>query len=99
MGEQVANNREQQMVMTLREDKDGILRVVTEPKASPGLIRPNYTPIGNRFLYPKKWGRKQAADIFIQYLIEQQEQILVDTRTHLDKLNLIKKDIQKWENG
>ena len=84
------------MVMTLREDKEGILRIVTEPKSSPGLIRPIYTPIGNRFLYPKKWGRKPAADIFIQYLIEQQEQILIDTRTHLDKLNLIKKDIQEW---
>jgi hypothetical protein len=96
MGEQVANNREQQMVMTLREDKEGILRIVTEPKSSPGLIRPIYTPIGNRFLYPKKWGRKPAADIFIQYLIEQQEQILIDTRTHLDKLNLIKKEIQEW---
>lgn len=99
MGEQVAVNSESQMVMTLREDKDGILRMVTEPKSSPGLIRPEYTPIGNRFLYPKKWGRKRAADIFIQYLIGQQEQILVDTRTHLDKLNLIKKDIQQWENG
>ena len=88
MGEQVANNREQQMIMFLKED-NGEWYIISEPK-SPGLIKKEYIPIGNSFVYPKKWGREKAVEVFLNYLIEDAERMKSNAETKLEIYNNIK---------
>ena len=94
MGEQVANNREQQEVMHLRE-KDGEWYILSEPK-SPGLVKSEYVPIGNKLVYPKKWGRKKAAEVLLHHLINDN----IKTRDTADKrlkiLNRLWEDVKVW---
>ena len=56
-----------QEVMYLHQDK-GKWYILSEPK-SPGLVKKEYLPIGNRLVYPKKWGRKKAAEVLLHALI------------------------------
>jgi hypothetical protein len=74
MGEQVANNREQQNLLYLKE-VDGSWFLLEEPKGA-GLIKKEYIPMGNRLVYPKKWGREKAVEVFINHMIEQQHKII-----------------------
>ena len=94
MGEQVANNREMQMVMYLNFDK-GKWYILSEPK-SPGLVKKEYLPIGNRLVYPKKWGRKQAAEVLLGFQIDEVEKILDVTLDRLEYLKELKKDVDTW---
>ena len=95
MGEQVANNRETQEVMYLRE-KDGVWYILSEPK-SPGLVKKEYIPIGNRLVYPKKWGRKRAAEVLLQHLITDNEEMCRKANERLQYLYNLKEDVIKWE--
>jgi hypothetical protein len=74
MGEQVANNREQQNLLYLKE-VDGSWYLLEEPKGS-GLIKKEYIPMGNRLVYPKKWSREKAVEVFLNHMIEQQHKII-----------------------
>jgi len=74
MGEQVANNREQQNLLYLKE-VDGEWFLLEEPKGS-GLIKKEYIPMGNRLVYPKKWSREQAVEVFLNHIVEQQHKII-----------------------
>lgn len=74
MGEQVANNREQQNLLYLKE-VDGEWYLLEEPKGS-GLIKKEYIPMGNRLVYPKKWSREQAVEVFLNHIVEQQHKII-----------------------
>lgn len=74
MGEQVANNREQQNLLYLKE-VDGSWYLLEEPKGA-GLIKKEYIPMGNRLVYPKKWGREKAVEVFLNHMIEQQHKII-----------------------
>jgi len=89
MGEQVANNRETQEVMYLHE-KDGVWYILSEPK-SPGLVKKEYIPMGNRLVYPKKWGRKRAAEVLLSSLIEDNERICQVAKEKLEILVKLKK--------
>jgi hypothetical protein len=95
MGEQVANNREMQMVMYLHFDK-GKWYILSEPK-SPGLVKKEYIPIGNRLVYPKKWGRKQAAEILLGFQIDEVEKIVRVGNERLEYLNDLKKEVELWK--
>ena len=95
MGEQVANNREMQMVMYLHFDK-GKWYILSEPK-SPGLVKKEYVPIGNRLVYPKKWGRKKAAEVLLNHLIEENKKICEVANERLEYLNELSKDVNKWD--
>jgi hypothetical protein len=95
MGEQVANNRETQEVMYLHEEK-GKWYILSEPK-SPGLVKKEYVPMGNRLVYPKKWGRKKAAEVLLSYLISDNEEICRKANERLKYLYTLKEDVTKWE--
>lgn len=95
MGEQVANNRETQEVMYLHE-KDGVWYILSEPK-SPGLVKKEYIPMGNRLVYPKKWGRKQAAEVLLSHLITDNENTKRTVEQKLDILNKLKEEIKDWK--
>jgi len=95
MGEQVANNRETQEVMYLRE-RDGVWYILSEPK-SPGLVKKEYIPMGNRLVYPKKWGRKRAAEVLLSSLIEDNERICQVAKEKLEILVKLKEEVKDWK--
>ena len=95
MGEQVANNRETQEVMYLHE-KDGEWYILSEPK-SPGLVKKEYVPMGNRLVYPKKWGRKKAAEVLISHLIEDNEKLCRTAKERLEVLYKLKEETETWK--
>jgi len=94
MSNQVANNRETQEVMFLRLEK-GKWYILSEPK-SPGLIKKEYTPIGNRLVYPKKWGRKKAAEVLLNHQISENERLCNAAKERLEYLNKLKEDVDTW---
>lgn len=74
MGEQVANNRELQNLLYLKE-VDGVWFLLEQNKGS-GLIKKEYIPMGNRLVYPKKWGREKAVEVFLKHMKQQQTKII-----------------------
>jgi len=95
MGEQVANNREMQMVMYLRFENDKWY-ILSEPKSS-GLVKKEYLPIGNRLVYPKKWGRKKAAEVLLQSLIDDNERTKSQAEERLEYLYKLNKEVEDWK--
>jgi len=95
MGTQVANNRETQEVMYLHE-KDGKWYIISEPK-SPGLVKKEYVPIGNRLVYPKKWGRKKAAEVLLSHLISDNEATKKLAEERLKYLYDLSKEVMEWK--
>ena len=94
MGNQVANNREMQEVMFLHEE-EGKWYILSEPK-SPGLIKKEYIPIGNRLVYPKKWGRKKAAEVLLNHLVSENEKICDAAQERLTYLTSLKQEVDAW---
>ena len=94
MGEQVANNREMQMVMYLHFDK-GKWYILSEPK-SPGLVKKEYLPIGNRLVYPKKWGRKKAAEVLLEALISDSTKVKNQAEERLEYLIKLNEEVSIW---
>lgn len=95
MGQQVANNREMQEVMYLHQDK-GKWYILSEPK-SPGLVKKEYLPIGNRLVYPKKWGRKKAAEVLLGALIEDSEKVCEKANERLSYLRTLSEEVNAWD--
>ena len=95
MGQQVANNREMQEVMYLHQDK-GKWYILSEPK-SPGLVKKEYLPIGNRLVYPKKWGRKRAAEVLLGALIEDSEKVCEKANERLSYLRTLSEEVNAWD--
>ena len=95
MGEQVANNREMQEVMYLHQDKDKWY-ILSEPK-SPGLVKKEYIPIGNRLVYPKKWGRKKAAEVLLSALISDSEKVCEKANERLEVLRGLSVEVEEWK--
>ena len=95
MGIQVANNKEMQMVMYLHLDK-GKWYILSEPKSN-GLVKKVYLPIGNRLVYPKKWGRKKAADILLNHLIKDNTLMKELAEERLEYLNNLTNEVKDWK--
>ena len=83
-----------QEVMYLRNE-EGKWYILSEPK-SPGLVKKEYIPIGNRLVYPKKWGRKKAAEVLIQHLIDDNEAVKSMAEKRLQYLYSLKEDVNGW---
>ena len=95
MGEQVANNKEIQQLMYLKLDK-GKWYILSEPK-SPGLVKKEYLPIGNRLVYPKKWGRKKAANVLLNYLTKDNELMKEQAEERLEYLYNLTNEVNDWK--
>ena len=95
MGEQVANNKEMQELMYLKLDK-GKWYILSEPK-SPGLVKKEYLPIGNRLVYPKKWGRKKAANVLLNYLTKDNEVMKEQAEERLEYLYKLTNEVNDWK--
>ena len=83
-----------QEVMYLHEEK-GKWYILSEPK-SPGLVKKEYIPMGNRLVYPKKWGRKMAAEVLLSHLIEDNEEISRKANERLQYLYSLKEEVTIW---
>ena len=95
MGEQVANNKEIQQLMYLKLDK-GKWYILSEPK-SPGLVKKEYLPIGNRLVYPKKWGRKKAANVLLNFLTKDNELMKEQAEERLEYLYNLTNEVNDWK--
>lgn len=80
--------------MYLHFDK-GKWYILSEPK-SPGLVKKEYVPIGNRLVYPKKWGRKKAAEVLLKNLISDSTKVKNLAEDRLEYLNKLQKEVEVW---
>ena len=97
-GEQIANNKTMHCNMQLFENEAGEYYAVVDRMEQPTLVRGEYHPIGNRFHYPKQWGRKYAATKLIEHKIEVQKDIIATAQTELGKLERCLESIQHWSD-
>ena len=81
--------------MYLHQDK-GKWYILSEPK-SPGLVKKEYLPIGNRLVYPKKGGRKRAAEVLLKALIQDSERSCEKATERLDYLRTLNKEVEEWD--
>ena len=98
-GEQVASNKAMHCNMQLFENPDGEYYPVVERLPQPTLIRGEYHPIGNKFQYPKQWGRKYAAKVLLENKIAVQQDILYKAELELSKLQRCLDGIQQWSDS
>ena len=97
-GEQVANNKAMHCNMQLFENAAGEYYAVVDRMEQPTIVRGEYHPIGNRFHYPKQWGRKYAAVKLVQSKIEVQKQIIEGAKLELEKLERCLEGINHWSD-
>lgn len=98
-GEQVATNRAMHCNMQLFENEAGEYYPVVERLPQPTLVRGEYHPIGNRFNYPKQWGKKYAAKVLLENKIAVQQDILYRAELELSKLQRCLDGIQQWSDS
>ena len=98
MGGQVANNKEKHSRVTLFQKESGEWYAVTEPMSSLGLIREEYYPVGNSFLYPTKWGRKKGAEILVRHLMEEDMKVIQSYQSHLEGISKLYEEIKDWSD-
>lgn len=97
-GEQIANNKAMHCNMQLFTDESGQYYPVVDRLDQPTLVRGEYIPVGNRFQYPKKWGRKYAAKVLIEHKMKVQQDIITIAQAELSKLERCLASIQHWSD-
>ena len=95
---QIAYNRAEHCTMQLFENEAGEYYPVMDCQGKHTLIRGEYHPIGNRFQYPKKWGRKVAATILLEHKIKVQRDTIEAAQKELAKLERCLSDVQGWDD-
>ena len=97
-GEQVATNRSMHCNMYLVEDGDGGYDAVVQRMDAPTLVRGEYYPIGNKFHYPKQWGRKYAATKLVEYIMADKRKQIELAELELSKLQKCMDKVQQWSD-
>ena len=97
MGEQVANNRTLHHVMEIFISPSGEWSLISQPQSRPALIKGEYLPIGNKLVYPKKWGRKRAAEVLLNHLVTDTTSMLELAKVRLAKLEGLQADVEGWK--
>lgn len=95
-GQQIAYNKTLHCNMQLFENELGEYYAVVDRLDQPTLVRGEYHPIGNRFHYPKQWGRKYAATTLLEHKIKVQQDILNTASAELSKLQRCLDGIKDW---
>ena len=95
-GQQVASNKAMHCNMRLFEDEAGEYYPVVDRVEQPTLVRGEYIPIGNRFQYPKQWGRRYAATKLLEHKIEIEQDIIKSATAELDKLKRCLDRVTHW---
>ena len=97
-GEQVATNRSMHCNMYLVDDGNGGYDAVVQRVDNPTLVRGEYYPIGNKFHYPKKWGRKYAATKLVEYIIADKRKQIELAERELSKLQKCMDKVSQWDD-
>lgn len=98
-GQQVAVNKTLHCNMQLFENESGEYYPVVDVMDQATLVRGEYHPIGNRFHYPKVWGRKYAATKLLEHKIEVQRNILASAQVELGKLERCLNSVKEWSDN
>jgi hypothetical protein len=99
MGEQIAYNKALHVNMQLFENESGEYYPVIDPIEQPTLIRGEYIPIGNRLHYPKKWGRKLAAQTLLEHKIKIERDTILSAQKELEKLEACLNKVKEWPDN
>jgi hypothetical protein len=60
-------------------------------------VKKEYLPIGNRLVYPKKWGRKKAAEVLLRALITDSEKVCEKANERLSYLRTLSDEVKEWD--
>lgn len=92
-------NKERQDCATIGE-RGGEYYVWFEPVAQfgfkTGLVRTSYHPIGNRLVFPKKWGKRKAGLALVESIITDQKEIVRRAQEYLIGLEILHSEIEEW---
>jgi hypothetical protein len=97
MGEQVAYNKCEHCNVELHTNDAGEYYPVVNRMDKFTLIRGEYIPVGNRFQYPRNWGKKKGATILLETRIEDKKRVLADAQMELDKLEACLNKVNEWD--
>ncbi len=97
-GQQVASNTAMHCNMQLIENAEGEYDPVVDRIEKPTLVRGAYIPIGNKFHYPKQWGRKYAATHLIEYIMADRRRQIELAEKELAKLERCLSKVQGWSD-
>ena len=97
MGEQIAYNKCEHCNIELHTNDSGEYYPVINRMDKFTLIRGEYIPIGNRFQYPRNWGKRKGATILLEHRIADKERVLADTQRELEKLTACLEKVSEWK--
>jgi hypothetical protein len=97
MGEQIAYNKCEHCNIELHTNDAGEYYPVINRMDKFTLIRGEYIPIGNRFQYPRNWGKRKGATILLEHRIADKERVLADTQRELEKLTACLEKVSEWK--
>jgi hypothetical protein len=97
MGEQIAYNKCEHCNVELFTNDAGEYYPVVNRLDKHTLMRGEYIPIGNRFQYPRNWGKKKGATILLETRIADKIKVLEDTQKELSKLQACLEKVQEWD--
>ena len=89
------SNTERQDMIYLH--KEGEATYVLHKENGKGRIQADYQPRGNQFIYPAKWKREEAAEYFLNHLIDDSIELLKSTEDRIELLRKLKNDVAKWK--
>jgi transcription initiation factor IIE alpha subunit len=98
MGEQVAYNKCEHCNVELHTNDSGEYYPVVNRLDKFTLIRGEYHPIGNRFQYPRNWGKRKGAMILLEHRIGEKQKQLDEAVSELAKLSACLEKVHLWEN-
>ena len=97
MGEQIAYNKCEHCNIELHTNDAGEYYPVINRMDKFTLIRGEYIPIGNRFQYPRNWGKRKGATILLEHRIADKERVLADAQRELEKLTACLEKVSEWK--
>ena len=98
MEEHIAPNKTMHHTAEIKENIAGGLYVVSIPHWKPQLTKQSYLPLGNRLVYPKKWGAKRAAKLLLEFNIADKERVMRLTLERLEKLKECLIEVEYWSD-
>ena len=90
MGQQVADNKESQMILRLVRHNTTNKLYFTNDTYGVNLIRQAYTPLNGSLIYPREWGKEKAIKHFLNHMIEDKERLIEITKKFIQELKDIK---------
>lgn len=85
-------------IMQIKEI-DGQLHVVVDQQIHETWIRPFYLPVGNRFVYPKSWGKRLAGKHFLEFLMNDQQRIIDGANERILRLKGVLEEVDEWDDS